>query len=141
MQDKIVLPLLKGLRLTFTRVFTKPITYQYPEKKHEVPERWRGVHYFKKNEAGETACVACGLCVAACPNKCITLEIGEKFDGKRYPVKYEIDPWRCIFCGFCQDACPVNAINLGKDYEQAHYRKEDFVLDTNKLLSQYEDKK
>lgn len=136
-----VTPLLKGLCLTFRRLFTKPITYQYPEKKHEVPDRWRGVHYFKKNEAGETACVACGLCVAACPNQCITLEIGEKFDGKRYPLKYEIDPWRCIFCGFCQDACPVNAINLGKDYEQAHYRKGDFVLDTAKLLAMNEEKR
>jgi NADH-quinone oxidoreductase subunit I len=85
--------------------------------------------------------VACGLCVKACPNQCITLEIGEKFDGKRYPIKYEIDPWRCIYCGFCQDACPVNAINLGEDYEQAHYHKEDFVLDMNKLLTMYEDKK
>jgi len=47
----------------------------------------------------------------------------------------------CIFCGFCQDACPVNAINLGENYEQAYYRKEDFVLDINTLLSMYEGKK
>jgi NADH-quinone oxidoreductase subunit I len=85
--------------------------------------------------------VACGLCVAVCPNACITLEIGERADGSRYPLKYEIDPWRCIFCGFCQDACPVSAINLGENYEQAYYHKEDFVLDTKKLLSMYEGKK
>ncbi len=136
----MIIPLLKGLRLTISRLFTKPITIQYPEEKHKVPERWRGVHYFRKNEKGETTCVACGLCVAVCANKCITLQIGERPDGTRYPLKYEIDPWRCIYCGFCQDACPVNAINLGKDYEQAYYRKEDFVLDTKKLLSMYEEK-
>jgi len=136
-----ITPLLKGLGLTFRRLFSKHITIQYPEKKHKVPPRWRGVHYFRKNDAGETACVACGLCVAACPNACITLEIGERPDGSRYPLKYEIDPWRCIFCGFCQDACPVNAINLGENYEQAYYRKEDFVLDINTLLSMYEGKK
>ena len=137
----MIIPLLKGLRLTFRTIFAKTITYQYPEQKHEVPARWRGTHYFRKNEAGETSCVACGLCVKVCPNYCITLEIGERADGSRYPLKYEIDPWRCIFCGYCQDACPVNAINLGKDYEQVYYHKEDFVLDTKRLLSMYEDKK
>lgn len=136
----IIIPLLKGLSLTFRRIFSKTITVQYPEKKHKVPARWRGTHYFKKNAAGETTCVACGLCVAACPNSCITLEIGERVDGKRYPLRYEIDPWRCIYCGYCQDACPVNAINLGQDYEQAHYRKENFVLDIQRLLSGYEDR-
>jgi NADH-quinone oxidoreductase chain I len=136
----MILPLLKGLALTLRMLFTKPITLKYPEEKYKVPPRWRGTHYFRKNDAGETACVACGLCVAACPNMCITLEIGERFDGARYPLKYEIDPWRCIFCGYCQDACPVNAIRLGSDYEQAYYRKETFVLDTKKLLSMNEEK-
>lgn len=137
----MIWPLLQGLGLTLRRLFSKSITIQYPEKKYKVPARWRGVHYFRKNDAGETTCVACGLCVAVCPNACITLEIGEQADGSRYPLKYEIDPWRCIFCGFCQDACPVSAINLGENYEQAYYHKEDFVLDTKKLLSMYEGKK
>ena len=75
------------------------------------------MHYFEKNAAGETTCVACGLCVAVCPSRCITLEIGEREDGSRYPGRYEIDALRCIFCGFCQEACPVNAIRLGQDYE------------------------
>jgi NADH-quinone oxidoreductase subunit I len=136
----MILPLLKGLWLTLRRIFSKPITYQYPEQKYKVPPRWRGIHYFRKNDAGETACVACGLCVAVCPNRCITLEIGERFDGTRFPLKYEIDPWRCIYCGFCQDACPVNAIRLGSDYEQAHYRKEDYLLDMKTLLANNEEK-
>ena len=136
-----MLSLLRSLWLVFKHIFHRPITIQYPEKKYKVPARWRGVHYFRKNDAGETTCVACGLCVAVCPNACITLEIGERADGSRYPLKYEIDPWRCIFCGFCQDACPVSAINLGENYEQAYYHKEDFVLDTKKLLSMYEGKK
>jgi len=136
----IIIPLLKGLALTVSRLFTKPITIQYPEKKYKVPPRWRGIHFFRKNDAGETTCVACGLCVNVCPNACITLEIGERADGTRYPLKYEIDPWRCIYCGFCQDACPVNAIRLGENYEQAYYRKEDLCLDTKKLLSMNEEK-
>jgi NADH-quinone oxidoreductase subunit I len=135
-----VLPLLKGLRLTLKRFFSRPITIQYPEQKKDIPN-WRGIHYFARNEKGETACVACGLCVAICPSRCITLEIAEGADGKRYPARYEIDELRCIFCGYCQEACPVNAIRLGGGYEYVHYRREDFRLNTEKLLTMYEVKK
>ncbi len=108
-----ILPLLKGLRLTLRRFFSRPITIQYPEQKKPMPPRWRGMHYFDKDEKGETTCVACGLCVAICPSVCISLEIGERQDGTRYPLRYEIDSLRCIYCGYCQEACPVNAIRLG----------------------------
>ena len=32
----VITPLLKGLAFTLSRLFTKPITYQYPEQKREV---------------------------------------------------------------------------------------------------------
>ena len=137
----MIVPLLKGLRLTLRRLFTKPITIQYPEEKHKMPPRWRGVHYFRKNEAGETTCVACGLCVAICPSKCIYLEIGEKEDGQRYPKEYRIDELRCIFCGYCQEACPVDAIKLGPGYEFVKYNRSDFDFDTKKLLTMYDEEK
>ena len=95
------------------------------------------MHYFDKDEKGETTCVACGLCVAICPSVCISLEIGERQDGTRYPIRYEIDALRCIYCGYCQEACPVNAIRLGGGYEYVHYRREDFILDKAKLLAMY----
>jgi NADH-quinone oxidoreductase chain I len=135
-----VLALVKGLGLTLRVFFSRPITVQYPDQKKTPPPRWRGMHYFVKNESGDTTCVACGLCVAVCPSKCISLEIGETPDGKRYPIRYEIDELRCIFCGFCQEACPVYAIRLGQGYEYVRYRREDFLLDKEKLLHMYEDK-
>jgi NADH-quinone oxidoreductase subunit I len=131
----MILPLLKGLRLTLRMFFSPQITIRYPEEKRAISPRWRGMHYFEHNAAGETTCVACGLCVAVCPSRCITLEIREREDGSRYPGRYEIDALRCIFCGFCQEACPVNAIRLGQDYEYVHYRREDFLLTKEKLLS------
>ena len=115
--------------------FSRRITIRYPEEKRAISPRWRGMHYFEKNAAGETTCVACGLCVAVCPSRCITLEIGEREDGSRYPTRYEIDALRCIFCGFCQEACPVNAIRLGQDYEYVKYTRADFLLTKEKLLS------
>ena len=81
----IILPLLKGLWLDARRFFSKPITIQYPEEKDAVPPRWRGMHYFDKDEKGETTCVACGLCVAICPSKCISLEIGRGTTGRGTP--------------------------------------------------------
>lgn len=131
----MIIPLLKGLWLTLKRFFSKKVTIQYPEERRPISPRWRGLHYFEKNPAGETLCVACGLCVAVCPARCITLEIYEPEGGTRYPARYEIDALRCIFCGFCQEACPVNAIKLGQNYEYVHYKREDFLLTKDKLLS------
>lgn len=136
----MILPLIKGLWLTLRRFFSRPITVQYPEQKLTPPPRWRGMHYFRRDESGNTTCVACGLCVAVCPSRCIYLEIGERQDGTRYPLRYEIDELRCIFCGFCQEACPVNAINLGRGFEYVKYSRDDFLLNTDKLLTMYEGK-
>jgi NADH-quinone oxidoreductase chain I len=127
----------KGLSLTLRMFFSKPITVQYPEEKRTPARRWRGIHYFRKDEAGNTTCVACGLCVAVCPSRCIYLEIGEREDGRRYPKEYVIDEVRCIFCGFCQEACPVNAINLGRGFEYVKYRRSDLMVDADKLLDMY----
>ena len=130
----MIIPLLKGLSLTLKRFFSKPITISYPEKRKPIPERWRGMHYFNKNEKGETTCVACGLCVAICPSHCIYLEIGEREEGKRYPIKYEIDALRCIFCGFCQEACPVNAITPRSGLRIRDNTRDGFRSEYEKLL-------
>jgi NADH-quinone oxidoreductase subunit I len=130
-----IFALLKGLRLTLAMFFSRPITFQYPEKKREVSPRWRGVHYFERNVKGDTRCVACGLCVAICPSQCIRLKAVELDSGERYPEFYEINTVRCIYCGMCAEACPVDAIKLGRNYEFVDYRREDLVLDKERLLA------
>ena len=130
-----VFALLKGLRLTLAAFFSRPITIRYPERKREVSPRWRGIHYFARNEKGDTRCVACGLCVAICPSQCIRLKAVELENGARYPELYEINTVRCIYCGMCAEACPVNAIRLGRNYEFVDYRSEDLCLDKERLLA------
>ncbi|MEJ2066571.1 MAG: NADH-quinone oxidoreductase subunit I [Deltaproteobacteria bacterium] len=130
-----IFALLKGLRLTFSKFFSRPVTIQYPEHKREVSPRWRGIHYFEHDEKGDTRCVACGLCVAICPSQCIRLVAVELDGGERYPEEYEINTVRCIYCGMCAEACPVNAIKLGRNYEFVDYRREDLVLDKGRLLA------
>ncbi len=49
-------------------------------------------------------CFGCGLCVAVCPVKCISLI--ENVHGELHP---STDEEKCISCGLCQKKCPVNS--------------------------------
>ncbi len=132
----MIIPILKGLALTLSRFFSRPITIQYPEQKVPPAPRWRGIQYFETDERGRTKCVACGLCMAVCPSQCITIETAEDEEGRRYPLTYELDVTRCIFCGYCEEACPVNAIFMGKTYEWVENRRTSLQLNTEKLIEQ-----
>jgi len=132
----MILPLIKGLAVTFKYLFSRPFAMQYPDEKIEMTDRWRGIHYFERKEDGSTQCVACGLCEAVCPSNCIYVEAEEYENGQRFPRVYEIDGTRCIFCGFCEEVCPVNAIKMGKNYEYVKHERLDFVFNTNFLIDQ-----
>ncbi len=131
----------KGLWTTFKSMFEAPVTYQYPEVKRPVRERFRGRHVLRRYENGLERCIGCALCAAACPADAIFVEAAENSDqaryspGERYASTYEINMLRCIFCGFCEDACPTQAIVLEHNYElsftarrQAIYTK-DMLID------------
>ncbi len=47
----------------------------------------------------------------------------------------------CIFCGLCVEACPRDALFLGYEYEKSCYRREELVLDKEKLLFSKENPK
>lgn len=54
--------------------------------------------------AGEADCIACGLCVEACPDLAVVLP--EEADDIR-PI---IDPDLCVRCARCARACPTGAL-------------------------------
>ncbi len=132
----MIIPMIKGLALTLTRFFSRPITIRYPEEKRPPAPRWRGIQYFEHDERGKTKCVACGLCMIVCPSQCIYVETAEDENGRRYPKRYELDATRCIFCGFCEEACPVDAIFMGKTYEWVARQRTPLLMNTEKLLEQ-----
>ena len=131
---------LKGMALTFQHLFQKKWTMEYPEQSAtsdwKLSGRWRGTHRMAVTEDGKAKCVACGLCPQVCPANCIKLIPGEDEKGNRYPLVFEIDEFRCVFCGYCQEVCPEEAIHVGVHYENAEYRREDFVYDLERLMKQ-----
>lgn len=137
--QKIYLPeILRGLAITARHFFrVKAVTSQYPESPHEVPPNYRGLHRLIQRPSGKERCVACELCLTACPANCISMVAADPNDPnvEKYPLRYEIDTLRCIYCGFCEEACPCDAIELTPHYELASSRRQDFVHTKEMLLA------
>jgi formate hydrogenlyase subunit 6/NADH:ubiquinone oxidoreductase subunit I len=56
-------------------------------------------------------CMACKMCVDACPVSCIGVEAtGTPDDPHGYP--FLEDAQACISCGRCAEGCPVAAVRL-----------------------------
>lgn len=136
----MVTGLLKGLWTTFKSMFEPPVTFQYPEVKRPVRERFKGRHYLHRYDNGLEKCIGCALCAAACPADAIFVEASENTDkeryspGERYASTYEINMLRCIFCGFCEDACPTEAIALGHNYELTYTSRRDAIYTKEMLI-------
>src|SRR5512143_1629729 len=135
-----VVELVRGLGTTLKMMVDRPVTYQYPEQKRELRQRFRGRHVLKRYDNGLEKCIGCSLCAAACPSDAIFVEAAENTDekrfspGERYASTYEINMLRCIYCGFCEEACPTEAIVLGDNYELSFYDRRSAIYTKESLL-------
>jgi NADH-quinone oxidoreductase subunit I len=140
--ERIYLPaILKGMFITFSHIFKKRPTINYPEKTRPFSPVFRGLHILNRDEEGRENCTACGLCAVACPAEAITMEAAERKAGEenlyreeKYAAKYEINMLRCIFCGLCEEACPKDAIYLSETFAPADYQRKQFIYNKNELL-------
>jgi len=112
-------------------------TIPYPTIKTPIPQNYRGMHRLLKRADGSPRCVACGMCAAACPARCIRVDGGESPDAQieKKAVRFEIDYLACVFCGLCVEACPADAIRMDTGVVSfVHDSREKFITNMQKLL-------
>ncbi len=115
-----VTTIFEGMTVTFSYMFQKPVTIQYPNKMPEplqksLPDRYRGFL-----QVDYDLCTSCEACAKACPIDCISLD-GVKVPGRKGKVPYffHINLAKCMFCGLCVEPCPTDAIYFTKEFEGA----------------------
>ena len=66
--------ILQGLALTLRRLFSKPITRQYPDEKPQIRLGFRGQHALVRDpQTGDCKCIGCMRCAMVCPSRCIRI--------------------------------------------------------------------
>jgi NADH-quinone oxidoreductase subunit I len=133
----------QGLGVTGKYFLRKKTTVQYPEKKIEPTDRFRGMFGFS-----EERCIVCHACAKACPidiihiqDHFVELEVDGKKKKKKVLDRYDIDVKRCMFCGLCEEACPTAPVSIWlttKSYETATYERDEQLYFTKERLQNWQ---
>ncbi|MPR00572.1 NADH-quinone oxidoreductase subunit NuoI [Modestobacter sp. I12A-02628] len=132
---------LQGFGITFSTMFKKVTTEEYPEVAKVTKPRYHGRHVLNRHPDGLEKCVGCELCAWACPADAIYVEGGDNTDeqrfspGERYGRVYQINYLRCIFCGLCIEACPTRSLTMSNDFELADDNRQDLIFTKEQLMA------
>lgn len=118
----------EALSVTFSHLFRKPYTIQYPDRiavrvQDTLPYRYRGIL-----EVDLEICTGCLACERACPIDCIVIEaIKDKSTKEMILRRFDIDLAKCMYCGLCSEPCPTGSIHHTREFEGADYSLESLV--------------
>lgn len=136
--------LVKGMFLTFSHLFHRPITLQYPESRAPMMLRFRGRLVLPVDpETGGNRCTACRRCMKACPNHSIEVEKAAEKDerGRSRASRYMYNLATCMFCNLCVEACPYSALVMSDEFELAATEKKGLLIDLVAERYRFEGKK
>ena len=131
----------KGFGVTFSHMFKKVVTEEYPENCPPAAPRYHGRHILNRHPDGLEKCVGCELCAWACPADAIYVEGGDNTEEERLlpgrAVRRDLPDQlpRCIFCGLCIEACPTRSLTMSNEYELADDNRQDLIFTKEQLLA------
>lgn len=136
-----LLEALRAMRTTLRTAFRPPTTVEFPAVIRPRAERYRASFELPDDEHGEVACIACLACERICPSQVIKMKSGGKREspvtGKKraYVDEFVLDLSACIQCELCIQVCNSDAIRMTREPEGPVLRREDLVLDLERLRS------
>lgn len=123
---RVTKAIVKGHLLTLKYYFKPAHTFQFPQERKPIPERFRGVLSFHPE-----ICISCEMCVRVCPSDVISMEWQRNEETKKKDlVWYQIDFAKCNVCRLCEEACPtkVKSVHHSNEYEVVFEGRKDALV-------------